>query len=167
MKKKKYGLPILYHALLLLTVYLLQGLLLPYLRVFGLVPVLLPIVSTGTAIFEGRVRGGIFGLFTGIFCDLSYNQPTIVFTVLLTLTGIAVGFMADTVLSRGFPTFFVTCAGVLLLVSFVQMFALLFFEGVPPEQLLLVAIYQTLYSLVFTIPIYFIVRPFGRTAQHI
>ena len=165
MRKKKYGLLILYHALLLLTVYVLQGLVFPYVRVFGLVPLLLPVVSTGVAIFEGRVRGGVFGIFAGIFCDLSFNQPTIAFTVLLTVTGILIGFMADTVMSRGFPTFFVVCGGVLALMAFVQMFTLLFFEGAPPEQLLLVALYQTLYSLIFTIPIYFIVRLLGRTAQ--
>jgi len=167
MKRRTIIVSIILHAVLLLTVYIFQGLIFPYLRLAGLAPLLLPIVSTGVAVYEGRFTGGVMGLFAGIFCDISFNDPTMVFTVLLTITGLLIGTLADTVIMRGFATYFLSCAAVLAIAAFVQMFPIVFFEEVMPQQLLRTALWQTAYSLLFALPLWFFVRALGKRAQRV
>ena len=167
MKRRTRIVSITLHAVLLLTIYVFQGLIFPYLRVAGLAPLLLPIVSTGVAVCEGRFTGGVMGLFAGIFCDISFNEPAMVFTVLLTITGLLVGTLADTVITRGFVTYFLSCIAVLAISAFVQLFPIIFFEGVQPQQLLRTAMWQTAYSLIFSIPIWFFVRALGKRAERV
>ena len=167
MKRWTFFVSIVLHAILLIAAYLLQGVILPYLKFFGLVPLLLPIVSTGAAVYQGRVAGGIVGIFAGILCDISFNQPTGLFTVLLTFTGLFVGTFADTVISRGLATYYMSCAAVLVISAIVQMVPLLLFENVPPTPLLTMALRQTVYSLIFAFPIWFFVRALGKRAQRV
>ena len=166
-KRWIFAVSLILHAMLLLAAYVLQGVVLPYLRFIRLVPLLLPVVSTGVAVYQGRVAGGITGLFAGILCDVSFNEPVGVFTVLLTFSGLFVGFVADTVMARGFATYFISCVVVLALAAFVQMFPLMFFEDVPSTPLLMMALWQTVYSLVFAFPIWFFVRALGKRAQRV
>ena len=163
MKKKALIISILLHALLLTTVYVFQGVIFPYMRLGGLVPLLLPVASTGIALYEGRYIGGIYGLVTGILCDISFNQPAGVFTVLLTLTGLIVRTLADTVILRGFVTYYISCAAVLIVFAFVQMFPLIVFPtyNITINVLLPTAIRQTVYSLILAFPIWFFVRALG------
>ena len=167
MKKRTLIVSIILHALLLMLVYVFQSMIFPYLRLGGLAPLLMPIVSTGVAIYEGRDAGGVMGIFAGIFCDISFNDPVGVFTVLLTITGLIVGTLADTVLTRGFVTYFLSCAAVLAVSAIVQMFPLFFLRGVPLQPLLSTAIRQTVYSLLATLPIWFFVRALGKRAQRV
>ena len=153
---------IVLHALLLMTVYVFQGMIFPYVRLVGLVPLLLPVVSTGVAVYEGRVAGGVVGLFAGILCDISLNEPAAIFTVILTLTGLAVGTLSDTVMIRGFATFYFSSAVVLAFAAFIQIFPLLFFEGVPAAPLMMTALRQTVYSLLFAFPLWPLIRALGK-----
>jgi len=162
MKRRTLIASIILHALLIVTVYILQGIIFPYIRINGLVPLLLPIVTTGVAVRQGRTVGGIVGLFSGLLCDISFNEPVGLFMVVLTLMGIFVGALADTVLTRGFGAFILCCIAVLAFAAFVQMFSLLMFVGVQPSLLLMTALWQTVYSLVFAFPIWFFVRVIGR-----
>jgi len=139
----------------------------PYIRIGGLIPVLLPLVSTGVAVFEGRRAGGITGLVSGILCDISFNQPAGAFTVLLTISGLVIGVLADTTITRGFVAFVFSSAAVLVICSFVQMFPLMYFGNIPPHQLLPTALWELIYSLIFTFPIWFFVRALGKRAQRV
>ena len=158
---------VIFHALLLIIVYVVQGTIFPYIRINGLVPLLLPIISTGAAVYQGRIAGGIVGLFAGILCDVSFNEPAGVFTVLLTFTGLLVGILADTVMARGFATYLISCAAVLAISAFTQLFPLMFFERVPSMPLLAMALRQTIYSLFFALPIWFFVKALGKRAQSV
>jgi len=132
-------------------------------RLGGLVPLLLPVAATGIALYEGRYTGGIAGLFAGVLCDISFNQPTGVFTVLLTLTGLIVGTLADTVILRGFVTYYICCTAVLIISAFVQMFPLILFPSydISIYAMIPTAIQQTIYSLILALPIWFFVRALG------
>jgi rod shape-determining protein MreD len=167
MKRRAQIVTIIFHALLLIVAYVFQGMIFPYLRLTGLVPMLLPIVSTGVAVYEGRYTGGVVGLFAGVLCDVSFSEPAAMFTVLLTATGLLVGTLADTVVTRGFATYIISCAAVLVVAAFVQMLPLLLFieDAVPPRPLLDTAFRQTVYSLIFAFPIWFFVRALGERAQ--
>ena len=166
-KRWTFMVSIIFHAALLMIVYLLQGVILPYLKFYGLVPMLLPIVSTGVAVYQGRVAGGIVGIFAGILCDISLNQPTGVFTVLLTLLGLFIGFLADTVIARGVAIYYIACAVVLFISAFAQLFPLMFFENVSSVPLWRMSLWQTLYSLLFAFPIWFFVRALGKRALRV
>jgi cell shape-determining protein MreD len=169
MKRRAQIISIILHAILLTVTYVFQDMIFPYLRLAGLAPLLLPVVSTGVAVYEGRHVGGLFGMFAGILCDVSFGQPAALFTVLLTVTGLLVGILADTVVTRGFATFIISCAAVLVVCAFAQMFPLLFSENgpVPPRPLIETAFRQTVYSLVYAFPIWFFVRALGDRAQRL
>lgn len=169
MRKRDLIISIFLHTLLLVAVYVLQGVIFPYLRLNGLVPLLLPVAATGVALYEGRDIGGIVGLFAGILCDVSFNQPAGAFTVLLTLTGLIVGTLADTVILRGFVTYYLSCAAVLILAAFVQMFPLIIspFQSVPVQSLISLSIQQTIYSLILALPIWFFVRGLGKRTDRV
>ena len=158
---------IFFYALLLLMVYVLQDVVFPYLKVGGLIPLLLPIVSTGAAVYQGHIAGGVVGIFAGILCDITFIKPVGLFTVLLTITGLLIGILADTVMARGVVTYFISCAAVLVIAAFVQMFPLLFLERVASTPLLTTALRQTIYSLFYALPIWFFVRALGKRAQRI
>ena len=163
-KKWDFAVSLVLHALLLMTVFMFQGMVFPYLPLSGLVPLILPVAVAGIAVYQGRGAGGVFGLAAGILCDVSLNEPVGLFTIVLTFSGIAVGALTDTVLTRKFGSFFCCSAAVLAICAFVQLFPFLFFEGVPPYLLLSTALRQTLYSLVFTFPLWFFVRSLGLRA---
>ena len=158
---------VLLHAILITIVYVFQGMIFPYMRLYGFVPLILPVVSTGIAVYEGRYAGGIAGIVAGVLCDVSLNEPAGMFTVLLTITGLLTGALADTVMTRGFATFVICCAAVLVVSALVQIFPLVFFEYFPLQTLLPTAIRQTVYSILFTLPLWFFVRALGRRAQRL
>ncbi len=163
--KIKIPFVLLGHLLFILLVYILQAMVLPYMPIDGIVPVLLPLAVVGIATFEGAARGGGYGLFAGMLCDISFNQPVMVMTVLLTAVGIATGALSETIMARSFPSFFVFCVGALVLTSFVSMFSLLFFSSIDIAALLSTGLRQTLYSLPFCVPIYFIVHALARASS--
>jgi len=163
MKKKSLVISILLHTLLLTTVYVFQAVIFPFMRLGGLVPLLLPVAATGVALYEGRYTGGIVGLFAGVLCDISFNQPTGAFTVFLTLSGLLIGSLADTVILSGFVTYYISCAAVLIMSAFIQMFPLIVLSAynIPIQAMIPTAIQQTIYSLILALPIWFFVRALG------
>jgi len=176
LKKRALIISILLHSLLLITAYVFQGVIFPFVRVNGLVPLLLPITATGVALYRGRYAGGIVGLFAGVLCDISFNQPAGTFTVLLTFIGLFIGALADAYILRGFVTYYISVGAVLVVVAIVQVFPLIADSQleIPAYALIATAIQQTIYSLIFAFPMWFLVRamtkrveqslPSGRTA---
>lgn len=166
-KRRDFVVSVVLHALLLIVVYVFQSMILPSFRLYGIVPLLLPVTVTGVAVYEGRYVGGVTGIFAGILCDISFNEPTAMFTFLLTMAGLLVGTLADTVMMRGLATFLLGCLAVLAVCAFAQMFTMLFFDRVPPAPLLTTALWQTVYSAVFVFPIWFFVNALGKRALRI
>lgn len=159
---KKLPLKILIYGLFLFFIYILQSVVFSRLTLFGVKPVIFPLAVVCTAMFEGCVKGGIFGLASGILCDISYNQPTIQFTLILTVLGIFIGVLTDTIFAKGFPTYLIASIFAILLCTFAQIFGLLIFHGIAFRQLFYPAAFQFLYSLLFLLPIYISVRSISR-----
>ncbi len=162
MSKIKIPVALIAHIIFVIVVYILQSMVFTYITIDGVFPVLLPIAVVGIATFEGSFHGGGYGLLAGMLCDVSFNQPVAVMTVALTVVGIVVGILSETIMARGFPTYFLCCAGVLVLTALVSMSSLMFFANVEFSALLQTGVMQTLYSMIFTLPIYPIVRALGR-----
>lgn len=157
---------ILLHALLLIIVYIFQGAIFPFMRLGGLVPLLLPVVVAGVALYEGRDTGGICGLFAGILCDVSFNQPVGTFTLVLTMVGLLVGILSDAIILSGFVTYYITCAIVLVICAFVQITPHIAVPNdIPTSVILGRATAQTAYAMVLALPIWFAVRALGKRAE--
>lgn len=171
-KTKNLIVSLLLHTLLLLVVYIFQGGIFPYVRIGGLVPLLFPVAVAGVALYEGRDVGGVFGLFAGIFCDVSFNQPIGTFTVVLTVAGLGIGMLSDTVILSSFVTYYISCTVVLILCAFVQMIPIIVRLGnnnidIPVANIVGITLTQTLYALILALPIWPAVRTLGKRAEHI
>ncbi len=162
MSRRRTALKILIFVPYMLVLYILQAMLFPYLKIAGTAPLILPLAVSGAALFNGRVTGGVIGIVAGMLCDMSFNQPTIVFTIFLAIAGVILGAFCESVLVRGFPSYLLSSLALLIACAVVQMFPLLFFRGVQLGPLLSVALVQTLYSLLFTIPVYYLARFISR-----
>lgn len=152
------------HFILILFAYILQGMVFARFTLWGAKPLVLPVVVVCIAMNCGYLEGGICGLFAGVLCDVSLNQPAIVFTLLLTVAGLAIGWMFDKLLSRSIFACFVAAFALLLVCAFAQMFSLLIFDKVSVGALLMTLLGQTGYSLFFVIPVFYIARRIARIA---
>lgn len=162
MSKIKLPFVLITHIVFIIVIYILQSLVFTYIPISGIIPVLLPLAVVGIATFEGASRGGGYGLLAGMLCDLSFHKPVLVMTVVLTVVGIVVGVLSETIMARGFPSFFISCIGALVLTSFVSMFSLLFFSGADITALVRIGLLQVFWSLIFAFPMYPVVRSLGR-----
>ena len=164
-RKHKIAVQLLIYVPLIFAAYILQAMVFSEFPIGGAKPLILPVAVVGVAAFGDRIRGGIFGLFAGVLCDAALCRPAILFTLLLTLAGIVVGVLFETLLTRGFPSFLLCCAAVLVVSAACQMFSLLVYYDAQPVELLKTAVYQTVYSLIFTVPVYWLTRITGRIAR--
>ena len=142
---------------LLLLLFIIQATVTSRLPIFGAKPIILPLAVCAVALFYGPISGGIFGIFAGILTDISFNEPTILFTIVLTLAGLAVGYMAQTVLMAGFPAYILTALGTTLFCTFVQAAPILFTDSAAFAAILNVSLRQLISSMLFSVPLYLIV----------
>ena len=159
--KRKTVMNIVRHGIFLLVLYTLQAAVFPWFGKGG-IPVLLAVAVVGVSLFEDREDGAVFGLFAGILCDIAMGKPLIVFTVTLTVVGYLSGYLGETLLSRRFPSYMLCCFVTMVIVSFIQLFSLLFFYGESPGRLLITAAVQTGTSLICAVPVYPIVKWLAR-----
>ena len=152
------------HGVVLLALYVLQAMVFSRLRIFGIAPFILPLAVVGVGLFEGPTWGGGFGLAAGVLSDMAFLDTTILLTILLAGLGLGVGLLSHYLLRGGFPSYFLCSLAALLAIAFFQMFTLLVYFGANPLALLRVALLQTLYSMFFVLPLYYITRALGRRA---
>lgn len=167
------------YGLLVVVVLTLQNLVLSRIALFGVKPLLIPVVAAAVGLFEGGVWGGFVGLAAGYFADMG-TEHVVMFTVLLPLVGFFAGVLGKYMLHRGFMSFVVLALLALALAAFCQMFRFLFLLSDDARQFLQVylpgreiwpvlrmGILQTALSLVWSLPLYFpckliAARPMGR-----
>ena len=155
--KRETVLNIVYHGIFLLVLYILQGAVFPWFA-SGAVPLLLVVAAAGLGHFTDSGKGAVIGLCCGILCDVSLGRATVVYTVTLCVIGLVLGYLGETILSRRFPSYLICCLGALIVVSFVQMFSLLFFDGIPFTKLVLTALMQVVTSMVCAVLLYPIIK---------
>ncbi|MBQ6540662.1 MAG: rod shape-determining protein MreD [Oscillospiraceae bacterium] len=153
------------YGLLVFLAYVLQTTVFTRLKIFGTMPVLLPVAAAVIAVFEGGEAGAAYGLACGILCDLAFNQATVAMTMVLTVVGAAVGILSDRLLEKGIITCLMCSLGALVITAGVQMFGLVVFRHAGLLRLVLTAIIQTVYSLIFVAPIYYLCRAIRRIPE--
>ena len=85
----------LFYSLWTLLFLLVQQLVLPYIRIWGVHPFLLPALAAVAASFEGRWEGPIYGLVLGLICDLLFPGAFPCFyAITLLLSAVAAGLAA-------------------------------------------------------------------------
>jgi hypothetical protein len=149
------------HLGLLILLYVLQTDVFTRLRIDSVCPMLLPIAAVGFGLFEGGLRGGLWGIAAGIFCDISAGT-NFLFTIYLCAVGFTAGFLSEFVMARGFPSFFVMNAVALPFGALLQIFPLIVYHNAPPAPLFISLLIQAAYSMIFVIPVYFLVRRAAR-----
>ncbi|MCL2828445.1 MAG: hypothetical protein FWD99_06870 [Oscillospiraceae bacterium] len=153
------------HAALLFVLYVLQTMIFSRLRLWDIAPLILPLAVVGVGLFEGPSWGGGFGLAAGVFSDTAFADTAVLFTLLLTALGMGIGLLSTYLLSRGFPSYLLCSALALMAVAIIQLFPFLVFDRVNPLALLRVAVLQTLYSMFFILPLYYLTRFMGKRAR--
>lgn len=161
-RTKKLPFKIFSYGIFLFLVYVMQTSVFSRLTISGVKPIIMPLVVVSAAIFEGSVKGGLIGIAAGMLCDISFNQPPVQFTLILTLIGIVVGLFSDTLFARGFPTYFIGGTLSILICTFAQIFGPIIFYGLEFSALSRTVIFQCIYSLLFLLPVYIAVRRISR-----
>ena len=148
------------YGLYLMAYLLFQNVILSHIAPFGVRAMFLPALVVAAALFEGGWGGGLFGLAAGILSDLFFGSQTVLFTVLFPVIGFVSGFLADFYLNKRLFTYCILGAAALFIAAFAQMFSLLFYQGQGGGTLWLTAILQTLWSLPFLFPSYYLCKSF-------
>ncbi len=148
------------YGLYLLAFLLLQNVIFSHIAPLGVRAMFMPALVVAVALFEGGYSGGLFGLAAGIVCDIFFTSQNVLFTVLFPVMGFAVGFLVDFFLNRRFFAYAVMAAAALFVSAAAQMFGLLVYKGQNSFALWWTAILQTLWSLPFIFPAYYICKIF-------
>ena len=149
---------VLAFAILLLLSLLAQNAVFSRISLWGVKTLFLPAVCVAVGMFQGSVGGAVFGLFMGIFGDMSFAENTVMFTVLFPLIGFFSGFAADFFLNRRFFAFMTASLAALLLTGICQAATCAIIHGGALGPLMKTAGLQTLWSLPPTAVFYPIVR---------
>ena len=145
---------IVYFGVMLL-VLLVQNDILSHIEVFGVHAIIAPIAVVAVGFFEGGVWGGVFGLFMGLFCDMYYNDTASLLTVAFPIIGFLSGAAVMDFMNKRFFSFFIVCLAALVLTALCQMFRFIAMADANILPVLLTAGLQTLWSLPFTLAIYY------------
>lgn len=155
--RHKTVLNIVHHGIFLLILYIIQAEIIPWMGI-GVVPMLIVVAAAGLSHFTDSGRGAVLGLACGVLCDIAFGKATIVYTVTLSIIGLVLGYLGETVLSRGLPSYILSCFGALLVTTFIQMFELLFFDHISLLRLFLTAAVQIVVSLICAVLLYPVIR---------
>ena len=144
------------YALAFLVVVILENEVFARLPVLGVLPIMAPVAVVAVAVFEGATAGTIFGLAAGVFCDSLYLTGGGM-TVACTLMGLGSGIVAQYAFSASLVGCYICAAVSLAALDGVRVLSYLL-RGEALEGLLRIAVPEVLYSLVLTLPVYFIIR---------
>ncbi|MEG2382283.1 MAG: hypothetical protein RSB39_01760 [Oscillospiraceae bacterium] len=152
---------IIYAGLILLTL-LVQNIVLSRIAIFGVRAFIVPIIVVAVGFFEGGVWGAVFGLFMGVFCDISMNDVPVLMTVLCPLIGFFSGALAIFFVNKRFFSFFFVCLAALAITAVCQMFKFIVLTDTNAWSPLITGALQTLLALPFTFAVYYPCRALSR-----
>ena len=145
---------IIYFGLMLLIMFV-QNILLEHITLLGTHAFIIPIVAVAFGFFEGGVFGGVFGLVMGLFCDMYFNEANVFFTVIFPIIGFSSGAASMFFVNKRFLSFFFVSFAALILTVICQMFKFIAISDSNILPVLAVAGLQTVFSLPFTLALYY------------
>ena len=150
----------LLYAAGVLICWILHGVALQFLNIFGVMPFIFPMLAAVIAMYEGPFSGSICALVMGILCDLTISVPIPCF---YTLVFPVIGMLAGLIAKNWLPMSF-WCAAILSLLAFTLTdsfhFLLLVLKGGghAAQAAIDLACRETGASMPFLIPVYFVFR---------
>ncbi len=155
------------YAVTLAIVFAVQDLVAARVPLWGVRPMMIPAAVVAIGLFEGGLWGGFLGLATGFFFDMGYIEQTVLFTVLLTVTGFFAGVLGKYLFHKGFLSYMALVLAAMILVTAAQMIPFLFFTDTRDAAVWRVGLVQILWSLPWAVPVYFpcraiAARPMGK-----
>ena len=150
----------LLYAAGVLICWILHGVALQFLNIFGVMPFIFPMLAAIIAMYEGPFSGSICALVMGILCDLTISVPIPCF---YTLVFPVIGMLAGLIAKNWLPMSF-WCAAILSLLAFTLTdsfhFLLLVLKGGghAAQAAIDLACRETGASMPFLIPVYFVFR---------
>lgn len=150
----------LLYAAGVLICWILHGVALQFLNIFGVMPFIFPMLAAVIAMYEGPFSGSICALVMGILCDLTISVPIPCF---YTLVFPIIGMLAGLISKNWLPMSF-WCAAILSLLAFTLTdsfhFLLLVLKGGghAAQAAIDLACRETGASMPFLIPVYFVFR---------
>ena len=152
---------ILRYALFVFLTLMAQNMVFGRLRLFGVSPMILPAAAAALGMFEGATWGPVICLFMGYFADMSFVENSIFFLLLLPLLSLLSAFVSQFFINRRFFAFMGLALLSLLITSALQIVKTMANDSWS-TQLLLVGIFQTLWSLPFSALAYFLPARWSR-----
>lgn len=133
---------------------------------FNAVPLLAPLVVVAVSLFEGSFSGALFGLGIGFFCSAVYYRAGLLMIPAFSIIGFCTGATRKQKIGRSLLGCAICGLGGMVLLELAQMaFRLLFRSGSSLSALLKVGTAELLYSMVFLIPIYILIRAVYRRVR--
>ena len=154
---------ILEYAVYMMLVMLLQSLLFSKISIFGAKGFIIPAAAVAAGIYLGGVRGAVFGIFLGLFTDMSFPETTVLFTVLIPMIGFGAGLASEFYINKSFFAFMIFSIAAILLTGLVQLAAALISGGTEIVAGLVTVLLQTLLSI---LPVMLLYLPF-RNSQSV
>ena len=134
-----------------------QQLVLPYIRIWGVHPFILPALAALAASFEGRREGPIFVLVLGLLCDQLFPGAFPCFyAVVLTLSALLAGQAARRLIMPGAVCSLAVSAGALLLTDLFNAVAFTYSHGTPPGEAMWLTAREILLSLPFAMLVHLV-----------
>ena len=149
------------YTLFMFLTLMAQNMVLSHIQPLGIHPLILPAAAAAAGMFEGATWGPIFSLFMGYFADMSFVENSIFFLVLLPLLSLLSAFVSQFFINRRFFAFMGLSLLSLLITSGIQILKTMALDAWS-TQLLLVGIFQTLWSLPFSALAYFLPARWSR-----
>ena len=152
---------VLRYALFMLLTLMTQNMVLSHIRPLGVCPLVLPAAAAAVGMFEGATFGPVFSLIMGYLADMSFVENRIFFLLLLPVLSLMAAFVSQFFINRRFFAFMGLALLSLLITSALQIVKTMANDSWS-TQLLLVGIFQTLWSLPFSALAYFLPARWSR-----
>lgn len=149
MTRRDFLIKWLVYVLALLPVLILTLFVFPRLPIFGTIPALLPVAAITVAVLEGPVGGAGFGLFVGILADALIPGIPGTMTFALSFLGACSGAAARYGVHQNLMGCLICSGASLILINLIRVAFLFLRDTAPLGPLLLTAVGEIFWSLVF------------------
>lgn len=157
MTRRTLTLKWVFYALWSLVFLLVQQLLLPWIRIGGVHPFVLPAMAAITASFEGRREGPVYALVLGLVCDLLFSGAFPCFyAITLTVSAALAHLAARHLIMPGAVCSLAVSAGALLIADLFNITAFTYSAGTPLSASLWLTAREILLSLPFAMLVHLV-----------
>ncbi len=149
------------YTLFVFLTLMAQNMVLSHIRPLDVRPLILPAAAAAVGMFEGATWGPMISLVMGYFGDMSFVENNVFFLLLLPGLSLLSAFVSQFFINRRFFAFMGMAFLALLITALLQMLKTLAGD-VWSDDMLFVAVLQTLFSLPFAALTYFLPEKWSR-----